>query len=143
MSNVALQGALFDVMNNDATLIGALSTAWGLNPIFSDVPQIDDPADDSYFPFISFGPDDTGPWDDKDINGFSSVSQINVWTRSNDYVEAKAIGDRLYNLFHRTEYAILGLSLVTSDVQSVGYTLDPDGHTRRGLMLLNVIYEET
>lgn len=139
MNPAALQESVYDVLVGDATLLATLSTAWGLDAVFSDVPQVNS-EDDTYYPFISFGPDTTIPFDSKTFSGGRSTIQLNVWTRANDYIQAKQISERIYTLLHKQSLTIAGETHVTTGLESVEYTLDPDGHTRRALMLFEIVY---
>lgn len=142
MNSAEVQKSVYGVLVGNATLIASLSSAWGYDAVFSDVPQ-ENADDNSFYPFISFGPDTTTPWDTKGSGGGESVLDLSVWSRSGDYVEAKEIAAQVWALLHRTEYAISGSTLVTSDMESSVSIMDPDGETRRVLMQFRVIYENT
>jgi hypothetical protein len=145
MNPAALQQAIYTKLAGDATLVSALSSAWtdgdGVIPaIFSDTPQenADDPA---FYPFISFGEGAHTPWDDKDTAGDNAVEVINVWSRASDPMSVKQIANRIHALLHRTPLTISGADHLISHVESVTVSKDPDGHTRRALMLVRVIYQ--
>lgn len=142
MKTDALQSAIWGKLAGDATLLADLSGAWGAGivPIFSDVPEIHG-EDDSYFPYVSFGPDVASPWNTKGDLGAEVSVQIDVWTRAPDYVQAKAIAGMIYDSLERQPLSIAGAHHITTDVQSVTTSLDPDGRTRRALMLFTVIYD--
>lgn len=140
MNPAALQDAVFGVLSGDSTLLAELSTAWGYDAVFSDVPQ-EHAEDDAFYPFVSFGPDTTVPFDAKTFSGGRAVIQVNVWTRSADYVQAKQIAERIYTLLHKQDLTISGQTHVATGMQSADFTLDPDGHTRRALMLFEIVYQ--
>ena len=142
MNSAELQKSIYGVLVGDGPLVASLSSAWGYDAVFSDVPQ-ENADDNAFYPFISFGPDTTTPWDTKGSSGGESVLDLSVWSRSGDYIEAKEIAGQVWDLLHRTEYAISGSTLVTSDIESSVASIDPDGETRRVLMQLRVIYENT
>jgi hypothetical protein len=135
-----LQQGLFTRLSTDAGLVAALSSIWGFVPIFADVPEVDGD-NDAYFPYVSFGPDTLTQWDDKDINGANATVQINVWTRSGNYTQAKTIAGLIYNRLHHQQFAIAGATNITTMCESQAFTLDPDGHTRRGLLFFRVLYD--
>lgn len=143
MNPAALQQTIYDLLTGDATLLAALSSSWGFDPVFADVPQVDEAEDPAYYPFISFGPDFSTPWDTKTTAGANAVLQLNIWSRAGDYMQVKQIAERVYTLTHRTALTISGQTHVTSDVESIEFSLDPDGETRRGLILLRVIYDDS
>lgn len=140
MDPAALQESVYDVLVGDATLLGLLSSAWDFDPVFSDVPDDQNAEDDTYFPYISFGPDTSVPFDTKDFAGANATLQINVWTRSADYIQAKNIAKRIHTLLHKADLSITGTTHVTTTVESMEFTMDPDGHTRRALMQARVLY---
>lgn len=140
MDPAALQESVYDVLVGDATLLALLSGAWSFDPVFSDVPDDQNAEDDTYFPYITFGPDTSVPFDTKDFAGANATLQINVWTRSADYIEAKDIATRIHTLLHKASLSITGKTHVNCVMESVEFTMDPDGHTRRALMQFRVLY---
>lgn len=141
MSFDALQTAIYAKLTGDTVLTGMLSTSWGVAAIFSDVPQ--ENADDAaYYPFISFGPEIESPFNDKSVLGESSLSQIDVWTRSGDYIEGKQIVGRVRSLLDRQDMVVSGKNHVTTDFESCTFSIDPDGSTRRGMMQFRTLQQE-
>lgn len=143
MNPAALQDAVYDLLVADATLLASLSSAWDFDPIFADVPQVAEAEDAAYYPFISFGPDTTAPFDAKTFTGGRAVLQINVWSRAADYTQCKQVAERVYTLLHKQPLTISGANHVITYLNSVDFTMDPDGETRRGLILMTVVYENT
>lgn len=143
MKSQALQSAIYSALSGDATLVALLSSEWGLTPIFADVPQVAEAEDDAYFPYLSFGPETSTEFDDKTQEGGNAVIQINAWTRTADYVQAKAIADRIHAVLHNGDLTITGATHIATRIQSVAFDLDPDGSTRRALMLYRVTYFNT
>jgi hypothetical protein len=141
MKTDALQTAIFDRLRNSAPLMAALSTAWNTDALFSDVPEVEGD-DDSYFPYISFGPDVAAPWNTKSSLGAEVSVQIDIWSRQSDFTEAKAIASLVYDRLERQPLTIAGAHHVTTDIQSITTALDPDGRTRRALILMTVIYDD-
>ena len=140
MSSAALQTAVYGVLTGDSTLLALLSSSWGVDAVFSDVPSDQYAEDDAFYPFVSFGPSTKTRFDTKTNIGGNETMQINVWTRSNDYVEAKTVAARIETLLHRQDLTITGATHVLTHVESIETTIDPDGHTRRALMQLRIIY---
>lgn len=139
-----VQTAVYGVLNGDATLLAMLSQSWtdavgSVSAVFADVPQenADDPG---FYPFLSIGEDVTRPFDDKDTSGGETAFQINVWTRSGDYIEAKVIAERVHALLHRQNIAITGQAHISTDLSSAEFVLDPDGTTRRGILSFSALY---
>lgn len=140
MKPAALQESIYDVLVGDAPLLSALSSAWAFDPVFSDVPQVDEAEDPDYYPFISFGDGTTTPFDDKGATGGDAVILVNIWARSNDYIQSKQIAERVTALLHRQPLTISGAGHIATGFESVEYTLDPDGHTRRAMMRFRITY---
>lgn len=140
MNPAEVQQSVYDVLTGDATLLAALSAEWSFDAVFSDVPQ-QNADDDAFYPFVSLGPDTTIRFDAKTFSGGRSTIQINVWTRANDYMQAKQIAERIYTLLHKQDLVISGQTHVATGMESVEFTLDPDGHTRRALMLFEIVYQ--
>jgi len=143
MNPAAIQDAVYDLLVGDATLLASPSSGWDFDPVFADVPQGEEAEDSTYYPFISFGPDNTTPFDAKTFTGGRASLQINVWSRAADYTECKQVAERVYTLLHKQPLTISGANHVITYLDSVNFTLDPDGETRRGLILMTVVYENT
>lgn len=147
MNPAALQDALFNVLSGDATLLAELSTAWtdsagSIDAVFTDLPE-ENAEDDAFYPFVSFGRDATMPFDTKTSDGGSALVEINVWTRSADYVQAKQIAERIWALLHNQSLTISGCDHILTKMQDADFSLDPDGKTRRALMFFRIVYDNT
>lgn len=135
MKSDALQTAIYSKLTGDATLM-ALITG-----VYADVEQPNLPEADSVFPYVTIGNDQITAWDNKTLNGASAICQIDVWSRSNNLIEAKAIGSAIHGALHHTALTITGASHIITMIESETYTKDPDGHTKRGLILARVLYD--
>jgi len=141
MKTAELQQGIFTRLSGDATLIAALSTAWSPSvPIFADVPQVDG-GNAAFFPYVTFGPDTAIPWDTKTTFGGNATVQINVWSRSGNYTQVKNIATMIYTRLHHQPLAIPTASEVLTTCESQSVSLDPDGETRRALMLFRALYD--
>jgi len=141
MNTDALQVALYQAMTGNAALVAALSDAWGVPAVFSDVPEVPDPEDNGRFPYVSFGPEVGTPWDTKSDFDTSVSVQIDVWSRAPGYVEIKRIMALIHAVLHHQPLTIAGASHVLTAMETGTTSMDPDGKTRRGLMLFRVIYD--
>jgi hypothetical protein len=140
MKSEAVQSALYTALTGDVDLVAMLSSAWGVTAVFSDVPQVSDPENEVYFPYLSFGAENTVGLDDKTQSGGNTVAQINAWTRDRDYTQAKQIADRIHAVLHKGDLSISGANHIATRIQGVAFDLDPDGSTRRALMTYRVTY---
>jgi hypothetical protein len=138
----ALQEAIYDQLNN-SSVTGLLSTAYSpLVAIFTDVPQAADSNSESFFPFITIGADIVNRYDTKDALGGSVLVQVDVWARATSMLGIKAIADAVDARLRRQALTISGAIHVETLLESATQLRDPDGKTKRMLMLYRVIYFE-
>jgi len=131
-----LQKAIYNKLTGDETLT-ALITG-----VYADVQQPDEPESESLFPYVTIGQDNLERWDTKTDFGVNALCQIDVWSRQNNYLEVKKIASNIYSALHAKSLTIPEAEHVLTRVESEEYTIDEDGHTKRGLMLVRVIYDE-
>jgi len=136
MNGDNLQRALYSKLTGDAPLM-ALITG-----VYADVQQPAEPEDDTLFPYVTFGQDNLERWDTKTDFGVNALCQIDVWSRQNNYLEAKEVASNIHRVLHATSLTITDATHVLTRVESEDYTVDEDGHTKRGLMLVRVVYDE-
>lgn len=143
MRMAALQQAIFDQIDH-SSVTSLLSAAYSPDvAIFTDVPQAADSGDESYFPFVTFGADVVTPYDTKDALGGSALVQIDVWARAASMLGIKAIADAIDLRLRRQELTISGAVHVDTFLESATQLRDPDGKTKRMLMLYRVVcFEE-
>lgn len=140
MKSGELQQAIYTRLN-DATVTGLLSTAYAPLPaIFTDVPQSADSELASRFPYITIGGDTITPFDDKDNPGGNALVQIDVWSRAVSMLSLKAIADAIDARLRRQSLAIAGANHITTELDSSAFSRDPDGKTKRALMLYRVLW---
>jgi hypothetical protein len=137
----AVQSAFFAKMAADADLVGALSQGWGVPAVFNHVPQVDNPESDSLFPYVSFGAGVGVPYDTKTDFGAQASIQVDAWSRQRGELEVREISQRIWALLHHQPLTISGASHVMTLCDSITISTDPDGVTRRALMLFTVIYD--
>lgn len=129
-----LQRAIYSKLTGDATVSGLVTG------VYADVQQPLDAGDSSAFPFITIGQDNLSSWDSKTFLGSEAVCQIDIWSRSNNFIEAKAIGSAVVNALHHQSLTIADASHVMTVQESSVYTRDPDGHTKRGLLSFRIFF---
>jgi hypothetical protein len=118
-----------------------LSTAYfPLAAIFTDVPQAADSELESAFPFITIGADTINPFDSKDDLGGSAIVQIDVWDRASSMLRLKTITDAVDARLRRQPLSIAGVTHITTELDSCNFSRDPDGKTKRGLILYRVLW---
>lgn len=135
-----LQQAVYNRLN-DASVTALLSTAYSpLAAIFTDVPQAADSEQQSYFPFITIGADTINPFDSKDDLGGSAIVQIDVWDRRASMLDLKTVADAVDARMRRQPLSIAGVTHITTELDSVNFSRDPDGKTKRALILYRVLW---
>lgn len=133
----ALQTALYARLTGDAALMAIVQSV----QVQGD--QDDDSAALTPFPYITIGGDTATPQDTKTGFGSTVISQIDVWSRTGNYLEAKSIGAMISGLLHTKQMTITGGQHVMTVQQSETYMIDPDGVTKRGLLLFRFDLEYT
>jgi hypothetical protein len=140
MKSDDLQTAIYTRLNN-SSVTSLLSTYYSpLVAIFSDVPQAADSELESAFPFITIGGDTINPFDSKDDLGGSAVVQIDVWDRATSMLDLKAVVDAVDNRLRRQPLSISGVTHITTELDSCNFSKDPDGKTKRALILYRVLW---
>lgn len=140
MNAAALQQAVYNRLN-DTSVTSLLSTAYApLVALFTDVPQALDSEQDRYFPFVTIGADAINPFDTKDSLGGAAVVQVDVWDRTTSMLDLKTLADAVDARLRRQPLAISSVTHITTELQSVTFARDPDGKTKRALILYRVLW---
>lgn len=140
MKSAALQQAIYTRLN-DTSVTSLLSTAYApLAAIFTDVPQAADPEKESDFPLVVIGAGTIAPYDTKDAPGGSALVQIDVWDRATSMLDLKAVCDAIDARLRRQSLSISGATHITTELESVTFARDPDGKTKRALILYRVLW---
>lgn len=140
MKSDDLQQAIYTRLN-DASVTGLLSTYYSPLPaIFTDVPQADDSELETAFPFITIGGDTINPFDSKDDLGGSAIVQIDVWDRAASMLDLKTLVDAIDTRLRRQPLSIAGVTHITTELDSCVFSRDPDGKTKRALILYRVLW---
>jgi hypothetical protein len=140
MKAQALNQAIYNRLNDSSVTVG-LSTKYApLLAIFSDVPQALDSGNDSYFPFITIGQNVISPYDVKSSVGGSAVVQVDIWWRGRSSIGLNELADAVDARLRRQPLAIEGATHITTELQSATPSDDPDGKTKRFLLLYSVLW---
>lgn len=131
-----LQRALYDALTGNAPLM-ALITG-----VYADVQQPNLPEDDALFPYVVIGQDNLTPFDTKTDNGASALCQIDIWSRSNNLLEAKTVARAIYDVLQKGNLTITDADHILTRIENQVFSKDPDGHTKRGMVMARVIYDE-
>lgn len=139
MRFAALQAAVH-VRLNHSSITTLLSASYGVPAIFTEVPQPANPGDVGLFPYITYMLSSVTPFDTDDQAGGNAVVQIDVWSRNASDVEINTIADAVDARMRRQPMTITGADHITTELVSASMTDDPDGKTKRMLMLFRVTY---
>lgn len=134
MNGENLQRAIYDKLAGDVSLMALI------DGVYADVQQPLDAGSNVPFPYVTIGSDNLAPWDSKTFLGTEALCQIDIWSRTNNFLEAKSIGSAITNALHHQPLTISGASHVMTVQQSSVYSKDPDGHTKRGLLMFRVLF---
>lgn len=134
MKSFALQTGIYTKLAADSGFMTALE-----NRLYSDVPQASDAA--LGFPFCVIGVDVLTPFDTKSGLGGSAVSQVDIYSRAGGWGQVKGLADTAWALLHRQPLTISGASWIDTNMETMTFSMEADGETRRALMLFRVTYD--
>ena len=100
MNGENLQRAIYDKLIGNATLMGLI------DGVYADVQQVLDSGSDIPFPYVTIGSDSLATWDSKTFFGTDALCQIDVWSRANNFLEAKEIGSAITDVLHQQPLTI-------------------------------------
>lgn len=119
--SLALQGAI----------VAAIQAA---SPAIAGGRIYDQPPEAPEFPYLSFGPGQSVANRADCYDGTESFVEINVWSRTVGFPEAKGIADRVREVLDRADLTLDGHTLELFDFQDARAVRDPDGITNRIIM---------
>lgn len=134
MNGDNLQRAIYSKLTSDATLMALIKG------VYADVQQAEDSGAPAPFPYVTIGSDNLSSWDSKTFFGTEALCQIDIWSRANNFIEAKTIGSAITDALHQQPLTIADADHVITVQQSSVYSKDPDGHTKRGMMMFRVVF---
>jgi hypothetical protein len=113
-----LSAAFYDVMANDVTLTGLISTYNGNPAIFTIDPAPGDVSTSTNMKFIvTAGEVTQTPFDTKNSLGRNAIRDIRCYAPANgSAIEVEAIAERVRTLFHRQIIAIAGFNNIITNV---------------------------
>ncbi len=135
MNNDCIQRAVYNSLTGNSAIMDLITG------VYTVVPQPGEPEKNIDFPYLTILLNATTPFDTKTTFGTETLVQINIWSRSNNTIEAELISDKIWNAVHHQAMALpLGCSgqIFLVQVESANISLDPDGHTQNGLMRLRI-----
>jgi hypothetical protein len=124
-----LQQAIYQALEADATLSGLVAG------VYDRVPE------NAVMPYVAFGDAVGRDWSSATTQGFAFDTVIHVYSRGGGRLEAAAIMDRLHVLLHDAPLSPSGQTLIMLRYESSGISLDKDGVTHHGVMVLRALIQ--
>lgn len=101
--------------------------------VYTDVPQ------PPVFPYVSFGPILTDPWDASCVDGNEVFPQIDVWSRKPGPAECLEIMGAINAAIHFQPITLTGHDHVLMSVDSSRHLRDRDNETHHGVIRLRIL----
>lgn len=120
-----------------AALIGSPELVGKISEIYDDVPERG-----ATFPYVSIGDASHVPLDSDTRTGVIADVTIHTWSSYRGRREAKAIQGAIYTTLNRAELSFPGYDFITCDFLSSDTTVEPDGKTRHGVQVFQIILRE-
>lgn len=134
MNSENLQAAIYSKLTGNSPLMALIKG------VYADAQQPADAGALTDFPYVTIGQDNGASWDTKTTFGTEAICQIDIWSRSNNFTQAKTIGSAITDALHQQPLTITGASHVLTFQQSEVYSKDPDGHTKRGMLMFRIVF---
>lgn len=128
----AIQVALVERLTTLATAAG--------ERIYDDVPPEEQRIEDTgvAYPYVTIGAGQLVPIDEECFDRSSTYFQVDIWTRTVGFPEAKQLAGLIRTALHEQGLVIAGHKLDRMRVESIDYSRDPNGLTRRARLVLLV-----
>lgn len=139
-SELELQRAVFDALRSDAPLAELLAeTADESGPaVYDHVPQAEDPADGTKFPYVVVGEDTQVSFDTDTELGFEATVTVHSFSVHKGRMEVKQIQGAIYACLHRRELVVDGYDTVDCIWEYSDSAIEPDGVTRHGVQRFRI-----
>lgn len=134
MTRSAAQKALYTRLL-DTEITALLSTNWGTDAVFAQVPEKKFQAAD--FPFVSIARGASERMDDKTNDGQTYRFQVDVWGRS--WADVEQIADMATAKLHREEMTMDDAQVVSVDVFGPQLQTEQDQKTRRAILDVQIM----
>lgn len=132
------QKTIYDTLTADVTLGGLLGATVSDPRVYDHVPDV------QKFPFVTL---QIKPMSDRGNQSFEGVEidyQINVWYRApgRGDLEVQKIQERIDFLLHKRDICIEGWNIITHRRSTVNILDEPDGVTKHGVQIFNLMLGE-
>ena len=145
---IALIEAVREKLITDAPLTALLATkAYGggitIPAVFDHVPQTQDGAINTEFPYLRIGSFVRDENDTDTELGFVGSLTIHTWSRFRGMQEAENVMDKIYDCLHFQALTVTGFGVSTIHQEFAEVLTDSDGLTRHGVQRFRIILEKT
>src|SRR6056297_378155 len=128
---VELQTAIYTAITGNAPLMAAVDA------VYDDVPD-----NTNTFPYVTIGEDVLNQWDTDGHLGFDASVTIHVWSRYRGRREVKQIQKLIYDVLHNGALVYSTFDGIMCQQRSAESFADPDGLTRHGVQVFNVLMQK-
>lgn len=128
-----LQKLVFDTLSADATLLDLLG---GQARVYDTVPQ------GVAYPYVSIKVKPFTARDNQSWRGWTARLQVNVWNNVPSDKSVQDIQKRIDELLHDKEDNLNGWNNLSFRIVSVDILDEPDGKTKHGVQIFNVLLGE-
>lgn len=130
-SALSVIGAVKSALIADAPLSALID-----GRVYTDVPQ------PPVFPYISFGPILSEPWDASCAGGSEMFVQIDTWSRKPGPAECLKIQAFIRDALHAASLGLSGHDHILMRVDSARYMRDRDNETHHGATRLRILTQK-
>lgn len=125
---LVVQKAIYSALN------GVISV-----PVYDDVPQVQADWKSAY---VTIG-EDAFAAENTDLELMQRVSiSVHTWSRSSGRKEVKTIQSEIFQALNRVNLSQPGYKFINIYLESSSSELDPDGQTRHGVQIFELLIEE-
>lgn len=121
-------------------IVGRLKADTNVNALVSGR-VYDNPPTAPIFPYISIGPDNTLPSRADCYDGNEIHQQLDVWSRTPGFREAKQIIEAARNSLMNASLTLTGFRLIDIYFERAQTMRDPDGLTSHGVLSIQAMTE--
>lgn len=110
-------------------------TALVVDRIYDEVPR------NPEFPYVTLGDMQVLPDKADCIDGTEISVQVDVWSRTQGFKEAKQIGAAIVAALDDQLIPATGYTVVVFEIENINYLRDPDGKTRHGALTFHALIQ--
>lgn len=129
-SILALQGAIYDRLTNNAPLMNKVTG------VFDDVP------DGQAMPYVAIGNDTGTPFLTFNRNGEELTNTLHIWSDYQGMAEVKEIMNLVLQAMTDTPLVVNGFHVVDTRLDMMTDSVEADGTARQGILRFRFVIQE-